>query len=60
MTKYYKLTDSQVKKHGLSSYNGEVILIDTDTEPDDQERYYFNAQEFFTQEELDSMDYLAD
>ena len=57
MAKYYKLTDSQVKKHGLSSYNGEVILIDTEH---DQERYYFNAQEFFTQEELDSMDYLAD
>ena len=59
MAKYYKLTDSQVKKHDLSSYNGEVILIDIDTEHD-QERYYFNAQEFFTQEELDSMDYLAD
>lgn len=58
MTKYYKLTDSQVKKHGLSTYTGEVILFNP--ELDDQERYYFNAQEFFTQEELDSMDYLAD
>lgn len=58
MDKYYKLTDNQVSKHGLSTYTGEVILFNAKL--DDQERYYFNAQEFFTQEELDSMDYLAD
>jgi hypothetical protein len=58
MAKYYKLTDSEVKKRGLSTYSCEVILICAD--PDSSEKYYFNAQEFFSQEELDSMDYLAD
>ena len=58
MVKYYKLTDSQIKKRGLSTYDDEVILICAD--PDSSEKYYFNAQQSFSQEDLDSMDYLAD
>ena len=58
MSQYYKLTSEQIKEHGLSTYNGEVILYNP--EANGIERFYFNAQENFSESELDSMNYYSE
>lgn len=50
MKKWYKLTEEQKKDFRV--YEGEVILIDNDSG-----EIFWNAQEFFSKEELAQMDF---
>jgi len=58
MSQYYKLTEEQVLGFGLSTYKGEVILYSP--EASGGEKFYFNAQENFSESELDSMNYYSE
>ena len=49
-----KLTESQIEKFRLSTYEGEVILIDSHGPSEYENRFYFNAQEFFSEEDLEN------
>ena len=49
---WHKLTEEQIKRFRLSTYEGEVILIDGRGPSEYENRFYFNAQEFFIEEEI--------
>lgn len=55
-TKWLRLTKDQLKAFDLSSYEWEVVLIKegTTTKPTDKD-LHFNAQEYFSEEELSAM-----
>ena len=54
--KWAKLTKEQLEMLAFSTYEGEIVLIDTALEVvDPVESFYFNAQEFFTKQELEEM-----
>lgn len=58
--KWAKLTGEQVEIMGFSTYTGEAILIDYALNPiDDRDSFYFNAQEFFSDEELKQMPFFG-
>ena len=50
-----KLTNEQIEKFRFSTYEGEIILIDSRGPSEYEERFYFNAQEFFSEEYLDNL-----
>jgi hypothetical protein len=50
-----KLTNEQIEKFRFSTYEGEIILIDSRRPSEYEERFYFNAQEFFSEEYLDNL-----
>lgn len=50
---WFKLSESEIKEFGLSTYTGEIILIN------EKGGFYFNAQEFFSEEELDSFTFFG-
>lgn len=56
-----KLTEDQLGALGISTYPGEIVLVNTSIPELSVEygvdHFYFNAQEFFSQNELDCMDY---
>jgi hypothetical protein len=54
-----KLTKEQKEILGFSSYPGEEILIDYSVAKVDSNSFYFNAQEFFSEEELEKMPYFS-
>lgn len=56
---YAKLTEEQLDILGFASYDGEVILIDYNSNPVTNESFYFNAQEFFTDQQLDEMPWFS-
>jgi len=51
---WHKLTEEQIKRFGLSTYEGEVILIDGRGPSEYENRFYFNAQELLTEEEIEA------
>lgn len=53
--KWARLKPEDAKTLGLSSYHGEVILIDYGRNPVDGDSFYFNAQEFFSDDQLQKM-----
>lgn len=55
-----KLNQEQIKKFRLNTYDGEVILIDQRGASEYENRFYFNAQEFFSEKELNAMSEYSD
>ena len=55
MSNWKKLTLTDVEQFCLDTYEGEVILYDP-TKPNG-EQFYFNAQEHFSDAELNDMDW---
>ena len=53
--KWAKLKQEDIKTLGFSSYDREVILIDYSSEQLSNESFYFNAQEFFSDDEIADM-----
>jgi hypothetical protein len=54
-SRWAKLKQEDIKTLGFSSYEGEVILIDWKAEKVSNEIFYFNAQEFFSKDEIANM-----
>ena len=57
--KWAKLTEYHLFVLGFSTYDGEVVLIDYNSNPITHESFYFNAQEFFTDEQLEDMPWFS-
>jgi hypothetical protein len=55
MYSWRKLTKEQLKKLNIATYEDEVVLYQKDVDPEDiTNRFFFNAQEFFSEEEIES------
>lgn len=54
MKTWAKLSKEQIKMLGFATYDWETILIDYSAEKVD-DSFYFNAQEYFSEEELAAM-----
>ena len=55
MAKWAKLTYDQSATMGFSPREDEIILIDYSRNPVEADSFYFNADEFFTEEALEDM-----
>lgn len=54
-----KLTQEQIKTLGFSTYDGEVVLIDYSKNPTTHESFHWNAQEYFSEQQLDEMPWFS-
>jgi hypothetical protein len=55
MYSWRKLTKEQLKELNIETYEDEVVLYQKDVDPEDiTNRFFFNAQEFFSEEEIES------
>ena len=59
MAQCAKLSADQINMLGFSTYPGEIVMIDYENRPVTHESFYWNAQEYFSEKQLEEMPWFS-